>query len=68
MGEIHPRVGEGKAYQQWQGQVVFLECGVGTHSGICSMVVWGDELDVNRFEPDVFFYYGRTFVVHYVQC
>jgi hypothetical protein len=40
------------------------------------MVVWGDKLDVNRgdeldvncFELDVFFYCGRTFVVHYAQC
>ncbi len=50
------------------GNEVFLECGNGTLSGICSMVVWGDELDVNCFGPDVYFYCGRTFVVHYAQC
>ncbi len=47
---------------------MFLECGNGTLSGICLMVVRGDKLDVNCFEPDVFLYCGRTFVVHYVQC
>ncbi len=47
---------------------VFLECGDGTLSGICSMVVWGEELDVNCFGLDVFFYCGRTFVFHFVQC
>jgi hypothetical protein len=47
---------------------VFLECGDSTLSGVCSIVVRGDKLDVNCFRLDVFFYCGRTFVVHYIQC
>ncbi len=47
---------------------MFLECGNGTLSGICSVVVQGDELDVSCFRTDVFFDCGGTFVVHYVQC
>ncbi len=50
------------------GDEVFFECGNGTLDGICSMVVWGDKLDVDCFRLDVFLDRGGTFIVHYVQC
>jgi hypothetical protein len=50
------------------GNEVFLECGNVVLGGICSMVVRGDELNVDCFGLDVLLNRGRTFVVHYVQC
>ncbi len=49
------------------GYEVFLECGNGALGGICSMVVGGDNLDVDCFTTDVLLHHGGTFVVHYVQ-
>jgi hypothetical protein len=47
---------------------VFLESGDGAFSGIDSMIVGGDELDVDRFGPYVFLNRGGTLVVHHIQC
>ncbi len=50
------------------GNEVFLECDNGTLGSICSMVVRGEELDVDCFGPDEFLNRSGTFAVHYVQC
>ncbi len=47
---------------------MFLECGDGTLGSICSIVVGGDELDVDCFRPDVLLDRGGTLIVHYIQC
>ncbi len=47
---------------------MFLESGNGAFGSIGLMVVGEDELDVDRFIPDVFLDHGGTLVVHYVQC
>ncbi len=60
-GVKHINGGEG-------GNEVFLKRGNGALGGICFMVMWGDELDVDCFGPDVLLDCGRTLVVHYVQC
>jgi hypothetical protein len=52
-GAKHINSGEG-------GHEVFLECGNGALGGICSMVVRGDELDVDCFGPDVGVVHGNV--------
>ncbi len=47
---------------------MFLECGDGMLGGISSIVVQGDELDVDCFGQDVLLDRGGSLVVHYVWC
>ncbi len=47
---------------------MFLESGNGALGGIFSVIVQGDELDVDCLGPDVLLDRGGTFVVHYIQC
>ncbi len=46
---------------------MLFECCNGSFCSVDSMVVGGDQLDVDRFRPAVFLDCGRTFVVHYIQ-
>ena len=47
---------------------MLFECCDGPFCSVDSMVVQGDELDVDLFRPDVFFNRGRTFIAHNIQC
>ena len=46
---------------------MLFKCCNGLFCSVDSMVVRGDQLDVDLFRPYVFFDWGRTFIVHYIQ-
>ncbi len=46
---------------------MLFKCCDGPFCSVDSMVVRGNELDVDLFRPDVFFNRDQTFIVHYIQ-